>query len=68
MFKSTLAAVLAISVSVLPCPTLAKVEDVGLWMEGTVSNPHVVGELNLSAQKQRRSVPAARCASAPDQV
>ena len=44
MFRSTLAALLAISVFVRPCPTLAKGEGGGLWMEGPVSNLQVVGD------------------------
>jgi hypothetical protein len=44
VFRNTLAVLLAIGVSVVPCLTSAKGEGVGLWMEGTVSNLHVVDD------------------------
>jgi hypothetical protein len=44
VFRKAFAATLAIGVCVVPCPTSAKGEGVGLWMEGTVSNLDVTDD------------------------
>jgi hypothetical protein len=44
MTKTTVAALLAIVVSSLPCPSLAKGDGVGLWMEGRVSTLQVADD------------------------